>query len=69
MVSGRPYSPARPREDVLDEIIRLRGRQFDPNVVEALVHCVTGPHNQVPDNEPNSANVSHLWPMSEINLA
>jgi len=36
MTVGRPHRPARTREAALDEIRRLRGRQFDPAVVDAF---------------------------------
>jgi hypothetical protein len=36
MTVGRPNRPARSREAALEEIRRLRGRQFDPAVVDAF---------------------------------
>ena len=36
MTVGRPHRPARTREAALDQIRRLRGRQFDPAVVDAF---------------------------------
>jgi len=36
MTVGRPHRPARSRAEALDEIRRLRGRQFDPGVVETF---------------------------------
>lgn len=35
----RPYSPSRPPAEALQEIARQRGKQFDPEVVDVLVHC------------------------------
>jgi signal transduction histidine kinase/HD-GYP domain-containing protein (c-di-GMP phosphodiesterase class II) len=37
MTSGRPYRPARSRDEAIAELRREAGRQFDPAVVEALV--------------------------------
>ena len=36
MVSGRPYRPARPRDEALAELRRCAGAQFDPIVVDAF---------------------------------
>lgn len=33
MVHGRPYQPAQPHSLAADELVRLRGRQFDPDLV------------------------------------
>jgi putative two-component system response regulator len=33
MVHGRPYQPAQAHERAADELIRLRGKQFDPDLV------------------------------------
>lgn len=37
MISGRTYSAARPFEQVLDEMRRERGRQFDPQALDAFL--------------------------------
>jgi putative two-component system response regulator len=37
MTSGRPYSPARPAERVLEVLLAERGAQFDPDAVDAFV--------------------------------
>jgi putative two-component system response regulator len=37
MSEGRPYAAARPLESVVEELVRLRGRQFDPDAVDAFV--------------------------------
>ena len=42
MTTDRPYRAARPREDALAEMQRVRGSQFDPVVVDALVRAVRG---------------------------
>jgi HD-GYP domain-containing protein (c-di-GMP phosphodiesterase class II) len=33
----RPYKPAWPVADAVTEVVGLRGRQFDPNVVDAFL--------------------------------
>jgi putative two-component system response regulator len=42
MTEGRPYAAARPVESVVAELIQLRGRQFDPNAVDAFVATLEG---------------------------
>jgi putative nucleotidyltransferase with HDIG domain len=37
MRGGRPYSAPKPPEAILSELVRERGRQFDPDVVDAFV--------------------------------
>jgi HD-GYP domain-containing protein (c-di-GMP phosphodiesterase class II) len=37
MITVRPYKQAMPREDAIAELIRNRGSQFDPDVVDALL--------------------------------
>lgn len=39
MLAGRPYKAPLPEEEVLDEIIRCAGTQFDPNLA-ALFNCL-----------------------------
>jgi HD-GYP domain-containing protein (c-di-GMP phosphodiesterase class II) len=41
MTSARPYQAARSEDDVLDELRRCAGSQFDPVVVDALVAELT----------------------------
>jgi HD-GYP domain-containing protein (c-di-GMP phosphodiesterase class II) len=43
MMSDRPYSPARTREDANTEVVAKAGSQFDPKVVEALTQNVLTP--------------------------
>jgi len=40
MTSGRPYSPPRPAEAAIEELLRQRGTQFDPDVVDAFLEVV-----------------------------
>jgi HD-GYP domain-containing protein (c-di-GMP phosphodiesterase class II) len=40
MTSGRPYRPARRRDEAIAELRREAGRQFDPAVVEALARVL-----------------------------
>jgi diguanylate cyclase (GGDEF)-like protein len=42
MTSDRPYRPAVPVQDALDELHRCAGQQFDPAVVHAFARVVTG---------------------------
>jgi HD-GYP domain-containing protein (c-di-GMP phosphodiesterase class II) len=42
MTSERPYRPALPVRDALDELHRCAGAQFDPAVVRAFALIVTG---------------------------
>jgi putative two-component system response regulator len=37
LTRARPYKKAWPRKDALAELCRERGRQFDPQVIEAFV--------------------------------
>ena len=37
MVHGRPYQPSQPHERVADELRRLRGAQFDPDLVPVFL--------------------------------
>jgi putative two-component system response regulator len=43
MIAGRPYAPARPLEQAIEELIAERGRQFDPDAVDALVATLARP--------------------------
>lgn len=40
MTAGRPYSPPRPAEQAMEELIRQRGSQFDPDVVDAFLEVL-----------------------------
>jgi HD-GYP domain-containing protein (c-di-GMP phosphodiesterase class II) len=40
MSSDRPYRAARTQEDVIAELRRCAGRQFDPSVVEVLCEAL-----------------------------
>jgi hypothetical protein len=42
MTEGRPYRVARTPQEAVEELRRLAGSQFDPQVVEALAACVEG---------------------------
>jgi HD-GYP domain-containing protein (c-di-GMP phosphodiesterase class II) len=37
MVHGRPYQPAQPHSLAADELVRLRGTQFDPELVPVFL--------------------------------
>lgn len=40
LTHARPYKPAWPLEDVLAEFAKLKGKQFDPTVVDALMRVL-----------------------------
>ena len=40
MSAGRPYCAPRPQEAALAELVRRRGSQFDPDVVDAFVRLI-----------------------------
>jgi diguanylate cyclase (GGDEF)-like protein len=46
ITSGRPYRAARPEPEALQEIVRNRGTQFDPRVIDAFLRALGG--EQVP---------------------
>ncbi len=56
MVHERPYRAARPVEEAIAEIVRCRGLQFNPSVVDALVRLhSTGVLPGPPDSLPMAA--------------
>jgi putative nucleotidyltransferase with HDIG domain len=51
IVSDRPHRKARTVQEALAELCRCRGTQFDPLVVDALVHSIESPGGlQIPDS-------------------
>lgn len=42
MISDRPYRPARPEQEAIEELRSEAGSQFDPEVVDALLKVVLG---------------------------
>lgn len=44
MTSGRAYSKSRSHEEAVEELHRMRGSQFDPDVVDALVAILEADH-------------------------
>jgi putative two-component system response regulator len=50
MRSGRPYAPARPHDEILAELHRERGAQFDPEMVDAFVSILSDPDFKIPDD-------------------
>ena len=40
MASDRPYRPGLSMDDAIAEIVRCRGTQFDPDIVDAVVRAV-----------------------------
>jgi putative nucleotidyltransferase with HDIG domain len=41
MTQGRPYAPARTLPQAVEELVRERGHQFDPEVVDAFIRTLT----------------------------
>lgn len=48
LTSDRPYKVAWTREEALDEIERQRGRQFDPEIVDAFLRIASREHDGRP---------------------
>ncbi|GAC1339643.1 MAG: response regulator [Candidatus Dormibacteria bacterium] len=65
MRSGRPYRAARPVEDIVEELRRLRGRQFDGDCVDAFLSTLTPEMVQatMDDHDPleHSGDLSGFW--------
>jgi len=40
MTSDRPYRPAPSKEYAMNELIRCKGSQYDPQIVEAFLRCI-----------------------------
>jgi response regulator RpfG family c-di-GMP phosphodiesterase len=56
MTSGRPYRGVRMTlNQVLDEMIRNRGTQFDPNALDAFLECVRTGRINFPDLESDGS--------------
>ena len=67
MRSGRPYSAARSRHEILRELRRERGRQFDGHMVDALLDVLTEEDFTVPGSEdeiPEPALVGRVAPQA-----
>ena len=50
LVTGRPHRPAEPREAAIAALRRLRGQQFDPDVVDALERAIA--HGAMEESKP-----------------
>jgi len=59
MTAERVYQKPRSPEEAITEILRLRGRQFDVDVVDALCHLMVYDLNEVEadDEEPGAYDV------------
>ncbi|MFN2581889.1 MAG: HD domain-containing phosphohydrolase [Candidatus Dormibacteria bacterium] len=51
MRTGRPYAPARPAPQIHEELERERGKQFDPDMVDALLNVISAEDFDVPAPE------------------
>jgi putative two-component system response regulator len=51
MIEGRTYAAPRPLESVVNELVRQRGKQFDPDAVDAFIATLsrTGDYHDVVD--------------------
>ncbi|WP_425059965.1 Cyclic di-GMP phosphodiesterase [Sporomusa carbonis] len=47
MISARSYRPAMSKKDAVKEVIRCRGTQFDPEIVDAFVRLCN--HSRLPE--------------------
>jgi HD-GYP domain-containing protein (c-di-GMP phosphodiesterase class II) len=63
MTTDRPYRPARPVEEALEELRAGSGTQFNPAVVEELTKIVA--RLQVQDRDGAAVAVPHQEPVSE----
>ena len=55
MRHGRPYAPARSFDEILEELRRERRRQFDPEMVDALMAVISSDGSEPED--PDHAEV------------
>ncbi|MBE3587170.1 MAG: diguanylate cyclase [Thermoanaerobacteraceae bacterium] len=55
MITGRPYRPARPWPEAVQELCRCAGTQFDPTVVEAFLAVLVDMKDAAPNGEPWAA--------------
>jgi len=58
MRTGRPYAAARPMDAIHDELCRERGRQFDPDMVDALLEVTADA--AAAETQPAAAGASIL---------
>lgn len=40
MTNNRPYRKAMAKEDAIEEIVRSKGKQFDPKLVDKFIELV-----------------------------
>jgi putative two-component system response regulator len=61
MTEGRPYAAARPVDSVIEELLALRGAQFDPDAVDAFVATLgrTGDYHDVVDTVSEFDLIAH----------
>jgi len=66
MYRGRPYCAAKPLDAILDELQTLRGKQFDPEVVDVFMACLGD--LDLPASPPDAAsdNLTPHWLTQEI---
>ena len=59
LTSRRVYKPAWPKQEALDSILKNRGRQFDPDVVDAFVALYRRrAFDAILNSRPSAANIT-----------
>ena len=54
MLNGRPYKEAMPENEVIEELIRCAGTQFDPRLVKDFVNIIKGKRQLQVSGSPSS---------------
>ncbi len=62
MISDRPYRAGLPHEEAVRRIVENRGRQFDPNVVDAFLAVMSPARQPAPDDARVQTDMPHHTP-------
>lgn len=60
MISDRPYRGAQPQSAAREEIIRCKGSQFDPHIVEVFLSISDNVWTEIRSNMATQFSLSHL---------